>query len=127
MEFIMKRQYIFLLCLALFCLSACKSSRKTDSSIESQTDNKIILSDVGHSAQVTGLLEQGKNGTFCMTTGAGKSIVSWTFVSSGDAAAVYNQLKDYVGKKVQISGSIIEQRSHWNKTLAVTAVSEAKD
>lgn len=123
----MKRQYIFLLCLALFCLSACKSSRKTDSSIESQTDNKIILSDVGHSAQVTGLLEQGKNGTFCMTTGAGKSIVSWTFVSSGDAAAVYNQLKDYVGKKVQISGTVKEQRSHWNITVAVTDIIKVED
>lgn len=113
----------------MLCFSACKSSKKSEiQELNSESEPLIkLMSDEAQQTSVTGILEQGANGNFCMTTGAGKSIVSWFFVSSGDAPAVYNQLKDYVGKKVRISGTIKEQRSLWNITVAVTEILKADD
>lgn len=123
----MKKQYIIFLCAVSLCLSACKSTKKAEITLSNKESGIQVISSTGALTQVTGILTQGTNGAFSMTTGSGKSIVSWLFVSSGDAPAVYNQLKDYVGKKVRISGTIKEQRSLWNITVAVTDILKADD
>lgn len=117
----MQKKYIFLIISAFFCLSACKSSKQT------VPETPLRYDEYAPQTEITGVLEQGTNGTFSMTTGSGKSIVSWFLVSSEEAPEVYEQLSNYTGKKVTIDGTIIEQRSNWNFTVAVTDILKADD